>query len=40
MLNLYEGVRTNPGYNKLEIGDFLFAEYTCGIGAEKLGLWT
>jgi AraC-like DNA-binding protein len=40
MLNLYEGVRTNPGYNKLEIGDFLFAEYTCGIGDEKLGLWT
>jgi hypothetical protein len=40
MLNLYEGVRTNPGYNKLEIDDFIFAEYTCGIGAEKLGLWT
>jgi AraC family transcriptional regulator, exoenzyme S synthesis regulatory protein ExsA len=40
MLNLFDGVRTNPSYNKLEIGDFLFAEYTCGIGAEKLGLWT
>ena len=40
MLNLYEGVRTNPGFTKLEIGDFLFAEYTCGIGAEKLGIWT
>ena len=25
--------------NKLEIGDFLFAEYTCGIGDEKIGLW-
>ena len=40
MMDLYEGVRTNPGYNKLEIGDFLFAEYTCGMGAEKIGLWT
>jgi AraC family transcriptional regulator, exoenzyme S synthesis regulatory protein ExsA len=40
MLNLFDGVRTHPSYNKLEIGDFLFAEYTCGIGAEKLGLWT
>ncbi|HVY71802.1 MAG TPA: AraC family transcriptional regulator [Verrucomicrobiae bacterium] len=25
--------------NKLEIGDFLFAEYTCGIGEERIGLW-
>jgi AraC-like DNA-binding protein len=25
--------------HKLEIGDFLFAEYTCGIGDEKLGIW-
>ena len=27
MLDLYEAVRTNPSVNKLEIGDFLFAEY-------------
>lgn len=40
MLNIYEGVLANPAYSKLEIDDFLFAEYTCGIGAEKLGLWT
>lgn len=40
MLNLYESVRSDRSINKLEIGDFLFAEYTCGIGAEKLGLWT
>jgi AraC-like DNA-binding protein len=40
MLNLYQGVRANPDYNKIEIGEFLFAEITCGIGAEKLGLWT
>lgn len=40
MLNFHESIRTHPGYNKLEIGDFLFAEYTCGIGDKKLGLWT
>jgi AraC-like DNA-binding protein len=40
VLNLYEAVRTDPGIHKLEIGDFLFAEYTCGIGAEKLGAWS
>ena len=26
ILNLYEAVRANPSYSKLEIGDFLFAE--------------
>jgi AraC family transcriptional regulator, exoenzyme S synthesis regulatory protein ExsA len=40
MLNLYEAVRTNPSYNKLEIGDFLFAEYTCGVKDDKLPIWT
>jgi AraC-like DNA-binding protein len=39
MLDLYEAVRQNPGINKLEIGDFLFAEYTCGIGHERVGMW-
>ena len=39
MLNLYEAVRSNPGINKLEIGDFLFAEYTCGVGDERIGIW-
>jgi AraC family transcriptional regulator, exoenzyme S synthesis regulatory protein ExsA len=39
MLDLYESVRTNPGVNKLEIGDFLFTEYTCGIGMERVGIW-
>jgi len=39
MLDLYEAVRRNPSVNKLEIGDFLFAEYTCGIGGEKVGIW-
>jgi AraC-like DNA-binding protein len=36
MVNLYESVRSNPSYSKLEIGDFLFAEYTCGVTAKKL----
>jgi AraC family transcriptional regulator, exoenzyme S synthesis regulatory protein ExsA len=40
MLNLYEAVRANPSYNKLEIGDFLFAEYKCGVTADKLPVWT
>ena len=40
MLNVYEAVRTNPSYNKLEIGDFLFAEYTCGVKEDKLPFWT
>lgn len=40
MLNIYEAIRTNPKYNKLEIGDFLFAEYTCGVTAEKLDVWS
>jgi AraC-like DNA-binding protein len=40
VLNLFEAVRNNPSYNKLEIGDFLFAEYTCGVTAKKLAKWT
>ncbi|HEU5123533.1 MAG TPA: AraC family transcriptional regulator [Verrucomicrobiae bacterium] len=40
MLNLYEAVRTNPSYSKLEINGFLFAEYTCGATEKKLPNWT
>ena len=36
MLNLYEAVRSNPSYSKLEIGDFLFAEYTCGAKEKRI----
>lgn len=39
MLNLYEAIRANPSYNKLEIGDFLFAEYTCGTKEGMLPAW-
>src|SRR5512146_3190660 len=40
MLNIYDAVRANPGYRKLVIGDFLFAEYTCGINEKLLPNWT
>ena len=40
MLNLYEAVRANPSYSRLEIGGVLFAEYTCGVTARKLPNWT
>ena len=40
MLNLYDAVLTNPSYSKLEIGGFLFAEYTCGTSAKLLPNWT
>jgi len=40
MVNLYEAVRTNPSYSKLVIGDFLFAEYTCGVTDKLLPNWT
>lgn len=40
MLNLYDTLRTNPGYQKLEVGGLLFAEYTCGVKDQKLPLWT
>jgi AraC-like DNA-binding protein len=40
VLNLYEAVRKNPSYSKLEIGEFLFAEYTCGSPEKLLPNWT
>lgn len=40
MLDLRESVRTHPSFNRLEIGDLLFAEYTCPIQQEQLGLFT
>ncbi len=40
MLNLYEDTRTNPRYNRFEIGDLLFAEYTCPIEQKSIAIWT
>lgn len=39
MINFYEAVRTHPSYNKLEIGEFLFAEYTCGVHEKLIPNW-
>ncbi len=40
MINLYDAIRSNSSYNKLEIGEFLFAEYTCGTNGRLLPNWT
>ena len=40
MLNAYDAVRTNPTYNKLEVGELLFAEYTCPTDLAKLESWS
>lgn len=40
MLNLYENIRTEKHYNKFQIGEMLFAEYTCPIEEESVGIWT
>ena len=40
MFNLFDAIRHNPSYNRLEIGDFLFAEYTCGLSLRKVAAWT
>lgn len=39
MLNLYEETRSDPRYNRLEIGDLLFVEYTCPIEEKSVGIW-
>jgi AraC-like DNA-binding protein len=40
MLNLFEDTRANPHFRKFEIGDVLFAEYTCPIEEKSIGIWT
>jgi hypothetical protein len=40
MQNLHHAIRTEPSFNTLQVGDLLFAEYTCPIGAERVRLWT
>lgn len=40
MLNIYELARSSLYFNKFEIGDLLFVEYTCPIKEESLGVWT
>lgn len=38
--NLYDDIRGNPVFNRLEIGDFLFAEYTCPLEAKLFEVWS
>jgi AraC-like DNA-binding protein len=40
MLDFYEAVRTNPSFDKLAIGNLLFAEYPCPVGKAKQDQWT
>lgn len=40
MLNIEEGIRSSPSFNKLEIGDLLFAEFTCPTATPKQASWT
>jgi AraC-like DNA-binding protein len=40
MLNFYEAVRSDPSFNRLEIGNLLFAQYTCPVGVAKLDQWS
>ncbi len=40
MLNVYKLIQTGLHYNKFEVGELLFVEYTCPIEDESLGVWT
>jgi AraC-like DNA-binding protein len=40
MLNFYEEIRTRKQYNKIRIGDLLFAEYTCPIKEKSADIWS
>lgn len=40
MLNLYDDIRTGKHYNKFDLGDLLFAEYTCPIEDKRFDIWT
>lgn len=38
MLNLYDDIRTGKHYNKFDLGDLLFAEYTCPIEDKRFDI--
>jgi AraC-like DNA-binding protein len=40
MLNFYEEIRAGKQYNKIRIGNLLFAEYTCPIKAQTADIWS
>jgi AraC family transcriptional regulator, exoenzyme S synthesis regulatory protein ExsA len=40
MLNLYQTVKTNNAFLKMEVSELLFVEYTCMREDTKLGIWS
>ncbi|MHC4925214.1 MAG: helix-turn-helix transcriptional regulator [Planctomycetota bacterium] len=40
MNNLHDDIRGNTAFNRLEIGEILFAEYTCPLDTKMFGIWT
>ena len=40
MNNLYEDIQANPTFNRLEVGDLLFAEYTCPLETDLFEVWS
>ena len=40
MLNAFELIRANPTAKRFEIGDVLFAQFTCPAQEEPVGIWT
>lgn len=40
MNNLYDDIKGSEYFNRFEIGDLLFAEYTCPLEAKMFGIWT
>jgi AraC family transcriptional regulator, exoenzyme S synthesis regulatory protein ExsA len=40
MLNAFEVIRANPTAKRFEIGELLFAQFTCPALEEPVGIWT
>jgi AraC-like DNA-binding protein len=40
VLNFFEAIRTNPTFRKFQVGDLLFAQYTCPVREPTIGIWT
>lgn len=40
MQNLYETIRSGLAFNKFEVRELLFVEYTCPLEDEAFGIWT
>ena len=39
MLNAYEAIRENPTARRFEIGEMLFAQFTCPVEEQAVGIW-